>query len=121
MVEVSYHCPYCGAVTSIDRAPVLRDGAVTRQPDPDRDYAATTDDVEAADGIEFVCLGDADQDRDGGYRDTNDPGPVGLEPDSTETVTRDGRRPTGPIPGKDGCGRTFYLEYYRSTYPDGRT
>ncbi|WP_136689881.1 hypothetical protein [Halorhabdus amylolytica] len=102
MVEVSYYCPYCGAVTSVDRAPELRDGSVRAHPDPDRQYADTTGDLEAADGIEFVCLGDVDApDRGSGRPETGD-------------VTFRTDRQDGPIPGKDGCGRTFYLNYYRS-------
>ncbi|MFB6201090.1 MAG: hypothetical protein ABEI98_03675 [Halorhabdus sp.] len=100
MVEVSYYCPYCGAVTSVDRAPELRDGSVTRRPKPDLEYAGPTEDVETADGIEFVCLGNGDapaQPPDRGQR-------------ATETAVG---RPDGPVPGKDGCGRTFYLHYYR--------
>lgn len=104
MVEVSYYCPYCGAVTSVDRAPELRDGSVTRRPKPDREYAATTGDLETADGIEFVCLGDVDApDR-----------PAGAFEEREETITE---RSDGPRPGKDGCGRTFYLQYHRPS-PD---
>ena len=99
MVEVSYYCPYCGAVTSVDRAPQLRDGSVTRRPEPDREYAATTDDLDAAEGIEFVCLGDVGPSETGAERTPAEPA-VG--------------RPDGPIPGKDGCGRTFYLNYHRA-------
>ncbi|MFB6129141.1 MAG: hypothetical protein ABEJ47_05185, partial [Halorhabdus sp.] len=62
MVEVTYHCPYCGAVTSVERDATLADASVTRDPLVDREYAATTGDVEAADGIEFVCLGDVEAD-----------------------------------------------------------
>ncbi|QGN05922.1 hypothetical protein Hrd1104_00525 [Halorhabdus sp. CBA1104] len=103
MVEVSYYCPYCGAVTSIERSPELRDGSVRPQPDTDREYAATTGDLAAADGIEFVCLGDVDAPE------------RAVEDVATSTTGR----PDGPIPGKDGCGRTFYLNYYRSpTYDD---
>ena len=101
MVEVSYYCPYCGAVTGVDRAPELRDGSVRPNSDPDREYAATTGDVEAADGIEFVCLGDVDA--PGNRSEQVEPGPeesIGLV--------------DGPNPGKDGYGRTFYLDYYQS-------
>jgi len=59
MVEVTYHCPYCGALTAIDRDPYLDDNCVTREPLADWEYASTTGDYEDADGIEFVCLGDA--------------------------------------------------------------
>lgn len=63
MVTVSYTCPYCDAVVEIDRPPVLADQSVTAEPIEGHEYAATTDeDREAADGIEFVCIGDPDAD-----------------------------------------------------------
>jgi hypothetical protein len=65
MVEVTYHCPYCGALTSLERDPYLDDKSVTKEPLEGWEYAATTDDYEDADGVEFVCLGDADEDADG--------------------------------------------------------
>ncbi|WP_181686374.1 hypothetical protein [Halorhabdus salina] len=102
MVEVSYYCPYCGAVTSVERGPELRDGSVRAQPDSDREYAATTGDLETADGIEFVCLGDVDVPE--------------RQPDRSnrDAATPSTGQSTGPIPGKNGCGRTFYLNFYRS-------
>ncbi|WEL22659.1 hypothetical protein [Halorhabdus sp. BNX81] len=102
MVEVTYHCPYCGAVTSVDRDPALQDASVTRHPLADHEYAATTDDVEAADGIEFVCLGNVADDASAG-RDRN-PSPTTDHSD-------------GPQPGQDGCGRTFYLNYRQPPPP----
>lgn len=63
MVTVSYTCPYCDAVVEIDRPPVLADRSVTPEPIDGYEYAATTDeDREAADGIEFVCIGDPAED-----------------------------------------------------------
>ncbi|WP_135667402.1 hypothetical protein [Halorhabdus rudnickae] len=110
MVEVSYYCPYCGAVTSVDRAPELRDRSVQAQPDPEREYAATTGDLDAADGIELVCLGDVDVPDRGPSRPATDNAPPRTD------------RQDGPIPGKDGCGRTFYLNYYQSpTWVEPRT
>ena len=61
MVEVTYYCPYCGALTSLDRDPYMADDSVTREPLEGWEYASTTEDYEAADGVEFVCLGDADE------------------------------------------------------------
>jgi len=101
MVEVTYHCPYCGAVTGVEREGYLDDKCVTREPLEGWEYAAATDDVEtveAADGVEFVCLGEA------GGTD---------EPARDEAGGAD-----DPRPDKDGCGRTFYLSYVR--YEDGR-
>jgi hypothetical protein len=103
MVEVTYHCPYCGAVTGVEREGYLADKCVTREPLEGWEYAASTDDVEtieAADGIEFVCLGTAgDTDGDGGGDGAG------------EAVGEGGAN--DPDPGKDGCGRTFYLSFVR--------
>jgi hypothetical protein len=65
MVEVTYHCPYCGAVTSLDRDAYLQDNCVTEEPLAGWEYASTTEDYESADGVEFVCIGDGDPERDG--------------------------------------------------------
>lgn len=93
MVEVTYHCPYCGAVTGVDREGYLDDKCVTREPLSGWEYADTTESFEDADGIEFVCLGqDSGGDATGGG--ANDPNPE-----------------------KTGCGRTFYLSFVK--YQDG--
>ncbi|SEN82494.1 hypothetical protein SAMN05216388_1005138 [Halorientalis persicus] len=111
MVEVTYHCPYCGAVTGVEREGYLDDDCVTREPLDGWEYASTTDDVadrEAADGIEFVCLGDAG--------DGTAVGPGG--PARTASGGSSDRRSDGgandPDPEKDGCGRTFYLSFRKS-------
>jgi hypothetical protein len=96
MVEVTYHCPYCGAVTGVDREGYLDDKCVTREPLEGREYADTTGDFESADGIEFVCLGDAGE---------------GESP-ATAGGAND------PDPTKDGCGRTFYLSFCK--YEEGQ-
>jgi hypothetical protein len=106
MVEVTYHCPYCGAVTGVEREGYLDDKCVSREPLEGWEYAAPTDDVEtieAADGVEFVCLGTGG---DAGPEGGTEGGPVG------EGGAND------PDPAKDGCGRTFYLSFVR--YEDGR-
>jgi hypothetical protein len=106
MVEVTYHCPYCGAVTGVEREGYLDDKCVSREPLEGWEYAAPTDDVEAveaADGVEFVCLGN------GGERTAGDTDPAGPV---------DGGGANDPDPEKDGCGRTFYLSFVR--YEDGR-
>ncbi|WP_323677095.1 hypothetical protein [Halorubellus sp. PRR65] len=106
MVWVTYHCPYCGAVTGVERDAYMNDKCVTREPLDGWTYADATDDVEAADGVRFVCLGDGARDSDGDA--------TGASAD---------RRPAGeggandPRPGEDGCGRTFYLNYVK--YADG--
>ncbi|PSP78067.1 hypothetical protein BRC81_08400 [Halobacteriales archaeon QS_1_68_20] len=91
MVEVTYHCPYCGALTSLERDAYLRDKSVTEEPLPGWQYAGTTEDFEDsevrrtsdsrtesgdADGVEMVCIADADD-------------------------------------WEDGCGRVFYLNFVR--------
>jgi len=95
VVSVTYTCPYCDAVVSIDRDPYLRDKSVTKEPQGDREYAATTGEYEDADGIEFVCIGTRSV--PGGRTSSDEIG----SPDSD-----------------DGCGRTFYLNYVK--YEDGR-
>lgn len=111
MVEVTYHCPYCGAVTGVERNGYLRDKCVTREPLEGWEYADTTGDVEDADGIEFVCLGTASDGVDANATDGDNAtvaGPGGG------TV---GDGPDGPAVDRDGCGRTFYLNYLK--YEDG--
>lgn len=66
MVEVTYHCPYCGALTALGRRPRMADKSVTEDPLEGWEYAATTENFEEADGVEMVCLGDADDDPDAG-------------------------------------------------------
>ena len=89
-VPVTYHCPYCGALTTVERDAYLDDKCVTREPLEGWEYAGTTENYEQADGIELVCLGSGDG--------------------------TDGRPEAGandPDPEKDGCGRTFYLSFVR--------
>lgn len=57
MVSVSYTCPYCNAIVDIERDAYMADKSVTREPLPGYEYASTTGEYEAADGIEFVCIG----------------------------------------------------------------
>ncbi|WP_435358753.1 hypothetical protein [Haloarchaeobius sp. DFWS5] len=65
MVAVTYYCPYCEALTGLERDAYLADKCVTREPLDGWSYESTTGDYENADGVEFVCLGDADPDKDG--------------------------------------------------------
>jgi len=110
MVEVSYHCPYCGAVTAVDREGYLNDKCVTREPLDDWTYASTTDDFETADGIELVCLGNVDRPPEAETIDSTD------STDSTDSDDTDGGA-NDPNPDRDGCGRTYYLSFV--TYDDG--
>ncbi len=112
MVEVSYHCPYCGAVTGVEREGYLADRCVTREPMDGWEYAPAADGVEDddftehADGIEMVCLGDVTP-PDADVADGTPPG--------------DGHTDGGaenPAPGADGCGRTYYVSFVR--FEDGR-
>jgi len=110
MVEVTYHCPYCGAVTSVDRSGYLDDECVTREPLDGWTYADTTGDFDAADGIEFVCLGDGER----GPGSSTDDGHAGVDGGApTPGPVGDGGA-NDPDPTKAGCGRTFYLSFRRS-------
>jgi len=100
MTEVTYHCPYCGALTAVEREGYMADKCVTKEPLDGWEYAATTDDFEDADGIEFVCLGNAE-------------GPGGAT-----GIDRETGRPRTDDDDCEGCGRTFYLSFVR--YEDGR-
>jgi hypothetical protein len=91
MIEVTYHCPYCGALTSLKRDAYLEDKCVTREPLAGWEYASTTEDYESADGVEFVCIGDVSK----GDSDPVDTTPADADPDA------------------DGCGRTFYLSFVK--------
>ncbi|MEF8781054.1 MAG: hypothetical protein V5A46_10285 [Haloferacaceae archaeon] len=101
MVEVTYYCPYCGAVTGVERDGYLRDDCVTREPLEGWEYADPIGDVESADGIEFVCLGD----------ETGGEGEGGGVTHGSGDPSGDG--PDGPQVDRDGCGRTFYLNFLR--------
>jgi hypothetical protein len=104
MVEVSYHCPYCGAVTAVDREGYLNDKCVTREPLDDWTYASTTEDFETADGIELVCLGNVDR-------------PPEAESADTTAAEDTAGGANDPNPDRDGCGRTYYLSFVK--YDDG--
>ena len=54
-VPVRYHCPHCEAIVTIQRDPALADKSVTPYPLEGWEYASPTADVEAADGVRFVC------------------------------------------------------------------
>ncbi|THE64372.1 hypothetical protein D8Y22_13240 [Salinadaptatus halalkaliphilus] len=82
-VAVRYTCPYCSAVTSVERAPDLADRSVTKRKQPGWEYAEPGgDDLEDADGIAFVCGEDG----------------VVTDLEGAETA---------------GCGRPFYLNFVR--------
>lgn len=64
-VPVRYHCPHCGAVVTVERDPLLADKSVTPYPLEGWEYASPDQDVEAADGIRFVCGESGDFDGEG--------------------------------------------------------
>lgn len=66
MVEVTYHCPHCGTLTSLERRARMADKSVTEDPLPGWEYAATTEEFEDADGVELVCLGNVDEETESG-------------------------------------------------------
>lgn len=116
MVWVTYHCPYCGAVTGVERDAYLDDKCVTREPLAGWTYADTTGDVEAADGIEFVCLGGGSQDgRDA--EEVSAGGSDDADQEERATSASEGGGANDPRVEKDGCGRTFYLSFLK--YEDG--
>ncbi len=95
MVSVSYACPHCGALVSVERPPELADKSVTLTPQPGWEYATPDDPLdvrEAADGIVFEC----------------GRGKTGTEDgtDTEGTTTREGEP-------AEGCGRSFYLNFVR--------
>lgn len=101
MVEVTYHCPYCGALTSLERDAYLADQSVTREPLEGYEYASTTDDdFEDADGVEMVCIADVPE----------SPRDSGASRNASRSDAADDR--------EDGCGRMFYLNFVK--FEDGR-
>jgi len=119
VVDVTYHCPYCGAVTTLERRARLADKSVTAEPLEGWEYAATTDAFEAADGVELVCLGDGGD--DAGPAEGGDGGPAERGNDTVPAERGDGGPAEGgdggPDPAADGCGRTYYLSFVK--YADG--
>jgi len=52
---VRYYCPRCETVVALEREGYLADKSVTPYPLSGWTYVAPDDDVEAADGVRFVC------------------------------------------------------------------
>lgn len=63
---VTYYCPHCEAIVELDREGYLADKSVTPYPLAGWEYVDADGDVEAADGVRFVC-GD-----DGTLKDDDD-------------------------------------------------
>lgn len=59
-VPVRYYCPRCGAIVTLQRDAALADKSVTPYPLEGWQYAAPDGDVEAKDGVRFVCGEDGD-------------------------------------------------------------
>lgn len=66
MVEVTDSCPTCEALTSLERDGYLANKSVTVDPLDGYTSASTTGNDENEDGVEFVCIGDADDDPNAG-------------------------------------------------------
>jgi hypothetical protein len=52
---VTYYCPRCEAIVELEREGYLADKSVTPYPLEGWTYVAADEDVEAADGVRFVC------------------------------------------------------------------
>jgi hypothetical protein len=55
MVPVTYYCPHCGTVVTVDRDAYLADKSVTPYPLEGWAYAAPEATFDDADGVRFVC------------------------------------------------------------------
>jgi hypothetical protein len=55
---VTYHCPRCEAIVELEREGYLADKSVTPYPLEGWTYADADGDIEAADGVRFVCGAD---------------------------------------------------------------
>ncbi|MFB6123896.1 MAG: hypothetical protein ABEJ78_10620 [Haloferacaceae archaeon] len=55
MVSVSYYCPRCEAVVTLDRDAYLADKSVTPYPLTGWEYVSPDGAFEDADGVRFVC------------------------------------------------------------------
>ena len=55
MVSVSYYCPHCGTVVSLERDAYLADKSVTPYPLAGWTYATHEQPFEDADGVRLVC------------------------------------------------------------------
>jgi len=102
---VTYYCPRCGTLASLEREGYLDDKSVTPYPLEGWTYVAPEEPFDDADGVRFVC---------------GDPRP-GL---TWETPPRpdDGTETTPTAPDHDpaagdeeqpGCGEAFYLSFIR--------
>lgn len=102
-VEVRYRCPRCDAIVSLERNASLADRSVTPYPLEGWVYSDPDDDVEAADGVRFVC-GDSPGFEAGGcgeafylsYVRFDRGEPVEAAPPSEFVELAGGTRPTRP-------------------------
>jgi len=92
---VTYHCPHCETIVSLERDGYLADKAVTPYPFEGWDYVAPTEPFEddAADGVRFVC-----GESDGVVWSPEGP----LSDEETASASDD-----------SGCGEPFYLSFLR--------
>ncbi len=65
MVAVTYYCPHCGALASLDRDAYLADKSVTPYPLSGWNYATPDEEYEETDGVRLVCGEDETVTEDG--------------------------------------------------------
>ena len=102
-VEVRYRCPRCDAIVRLERDARLADRSVTPYPLEGWDYADPDGDVEAADGVRFVCGVSPGFEAAGcgeafylSYVRFDRGEPVEVEPPSEPVELGAGPRPPGP-------------------------
>lgn len=100
---VTYYCPHCGTLVSVQREGYLNDKSVTPYPLEGWEYADAAEGFDAADGVRFVCGAD-----DLTWKTTPDvPDDVEVPADARPT------EPDGGDRGSIGCGEPFYLSFVR--------
>lgn len=102
-VPVRYHCPRCGAIVTLERDAALADKSVTPYPLEGWTYADPDEDVEAADGVRFVCGESGSFEADGcdepfylNYVRFEDGEEVDPDPESERVELGLGPSPSGP-------------------------
>jgi hypothetical protein len=118
VVEVTYHCPYCGALTSLERDAYMRDKSITEKPLDGWAYASTTDDFE--DSEARGASGSEERSSSGNRPQAGDSRTESGDADGIEMVCI-----ADADDYLDGCGRVFYLNFVRfrdgsEVEPDGR-
>ncbi len=101
---VTYYCPHCGTLVSVQREGYLNDKSVTPYPLEGWEYAQPSEKFgEAADGVRFVC---GEHGPSVTWKATPDvPADVNLPADAVPDGADDETAP--------GCGEPFYLSFVR--------